>query len=175
MRRNPAQQATSFRIGATPAGWLGVVAGAQGLVEIVFEPTEVAVRERLANSYPAAREERGGLCAAALGQLQDYFAGRRRSFELPLDLAGLSPFAREVLAVLQQVPPGATVSYGELAARAGHPGAARAVGRVMAGNPLPLVVPCHRVVGANGALTGYSGAAGVATKKWLLEFEKRTA
>ena len=87
----------------------------------------------------------------------------------------LTPFARDVLAALQQVPAGATVSYGELAARAGHPGAARAVGRVMAGNPLPLVVPCHRVVGANGALTGYSGAAGVATKKWLLEFEKRIA
>ena len=175
MRRKPAQQATRFLVGATPVGWLGVVAGSRGLVEIVFEPNEEGVRERLARRYPGSCEEREGLCATALAQLQDYFNGRRRDFELPLDLTGVSPFARRVLAVLQQVPAGVTLSYGELAARAGHPGAARAVGRVMAGNPLPLVVPCHRVVAANGALAGYSGAAGVVTKQWLLDFEKRCA
>ncbi len=175
MRRKAAEQATAFRVGATPAGWLGVVAGPRGVLEIVFEATEEAVRNRLANRYPGLREDGEGACAMALSQLQDFFAGRRRRFDLPLDLGGLTPFARDVLAALCQVPAGATVSYGELADRAGHPGAARAVGRVMAGNPLPLVVPCHRVVGASGALTGYSGASGVATKHWLLAFEERFA
>jgi len=80
-----------------------------------------------------------------------------------------------VLQQLQQVPYASTVSYGELAVLAGSPHAARAVGRVMAGNPWPLIVPCHRVVASNGSLGGYSGGEGVPTKQWLLDFERRVA
>lgn len=79
-----------------------------------------------------------------------------------------------VLQTLQGIPFGATTSYGQLAMMAGHPGAARAVGGVMAANPFPLIIPCHRVLGAGGKLGGYSGGKGVATKKWLLAFEQGT-
>ena len=107
----------------------------------------------------------------AATQLGEYFAGGRRVFQLPCDLSGLPRFTRLVLEVLQTVPFGATVTYGELAQRAGAPRAARAVGRALAVNPLPIVIPCHRVVAANGHLGGYSGGAGPATKAWLLAFE----
>ena len=173
MKPKPSPRATGYLTGTSPAGWLGVVAGPVGLVEIIFAPSAAALEERLAQAYPLLPQAQDGLCAAALGQLRDYFAGRRRCFDLPLDLQGLTPFARDILTALLQVPAGATIGYGELATLVGHPGAARAVGRVMANNPLPLVIPCHRVVGSGGALTGYSAAAGTTTKEWLLEFERR--
>ena len=92
--------------------------------------------------------------------------------ELPLALGRVSPFTRQVLEVLtREVPAGATLTYGELAARCGRPKAARAVGRAMAANRWPLVLPCHRVLGANGALTGYSNPAGLDLKRFLLELE----
>ena len=108
----------------------------------------------------------------AAAQLEAYFAGGRQSFELPLELTGLSPFSRVVLTTLQAVPFGTTLSYGELAARCGRPRAARAIGRVMAANPQPLIIPCHRVVAAQGGLGGYSGGCGLDTKAWLLAFEQ---
>lgn len=92
--------------------------------------------------------------------------------DLPLDWARVSPFTREVLTTLaREVPLGATVSYGRLAALCGKPGAARAVGRALAANPWPLVLPCHRVLGSRGALTGFSNPAGVGLKAFLLELE----
>jgi methylated-DNA-[protein]-cysteine S-methyltransferase len=107
----------------------------------------------------------------AVEQLGEYFAGRRREFRLPLDLAGLPPFTRTILEVLRTVPFGATLTYGDLAAKAGMPRAARAVGGAMAANPLPIVIPCHRVVAA-GHPGGYSGGGGLRTKEWLLAFER---
>jgi methylated-DNA-[protein]-cysteine S-methyltransferase len=105
-------------------------------------------------------------------QLAHYFVGRLRIFRLPVDLSGLPPFTRRVLETLQTVPYGATITYGELAARVGNPGAARAVGRAMATNPLPIIIPCHRVIAVGGKLCGYSGGGGVNTKQWLLAFEQ---
>jgi methylated-DNA-[protein]-cysteine S-methyltransferase len=102
-------------------------------------------------------------------QLDEYFAGRRRSFDLQLDLSG-TPFQRLVWNALRQVAYGATTTYGELAAALGRPGAARAVGAANARNPISIVVPCHRVIGANGALTGYGG--GLDTKRRLLDLER---
>lgn len=107
---------------------------------------------------------------AAAEQLQAYFAGRLREFDLPLDLTGLTPFQRRVLEACAGLAYGATASYGELARRAGHPGAARAVGQVMAHNRLPLVVPCHRVVASGGGLGGYG--LGLPLKQALLAFEQ---
>lgn len=94
-----------------------------------------------------------------------------QTFDLPIDFSGYSPFALKVLQRLLTVPYGTTVSYGRLAVMAGHPGAARAVGRVVGANRTPILIPCHRVVGSNGDLVGYSATGGVVTKRWLLDFE----
>ncbi|HZL64375.1 MAG TPA: methylated-DNA--[protein]-cysteine S-methyltransferase [Thermoleophilia bacterium] len=108
---------------------------------------------------------------AAAEQLAAYFAGELREFTLPLRPAG-TPFQLAVWETLRHIPYGETVSYGELATRLGRSGAARAVGRANALNPLPVVVPCHRVIGADGTLTGYAG--GLSMKRTLLALEAGT-
>lgn len=108
-----------------------------------------------------------------LGQLREYFAGQRREFDLPLDLPPLSAPRRAVLGVLREVPYGKTITYAELARRSGTGLPPRAMGPAMSGNPLPIILPCHRVVASNG-LGGYSGGEPgreLATKRWLLENE----
>jgi len=106
--------------------------------------------------------------ADALAQLTEYFSGARRTFRLRLAPAG-TPFQLEVWSALQAIPYGETVSYGDLARRLGRPGSARAVGLANGANPLPIIVPCHRVIGADGALTGFGG--GLAIKRALLSLE----
>jgi len=108
----------------------------------------------------------------ASAQLADYFAGRRRSFLLPIDrdAIGGTPFQRRVWAALEAIPYGSTISYGELARRIENPAAVRAVGLANGRNPLSIVVPCHRVIGAGGTLTGYGG--GLERKRWLLDLER---
>lgn len=109
----------------------------------------------------------------AVSQLQAYLAGRRGAFTCPVDLRGLegSPFQHRVWRVLREIPFGATRTYGEVARRLGRPGAARAVGMACHRNPVAIVIPCHRVIGHDGRLTGYS--AGLAMKKRLLRLERR--
>ena len=104
----------------------------------------------------------------AARQLDEYFAGERREFDLELDLEG-TEFQRSVWRALEDIPYGATESYGELAARLGRPGASRAVGAANGSNPIPIVLPCHRVIGSSGSLTGYGG--GLDAKRSLLELE----
>jgi methylated-DNA-[protein]-cysteine S-methyltransferase len=103
-------------------------------------------------------------------QVEDFFAGKRRAFDLPLAPEG-SDFQKRVWMELVRIPFGETMSYGELARRVGRPGAARAVGRANATNPIALIVPCHRVIGSNGKLTGYAG--GLELKEKLLAWERR--
>jgi len=105
----------------------------------------------------------------ASAQLSDYLAGRRQQFELPLNLSGGSAFEQAVWRALQRIPRGATCSYSALAADIGRPKAARAVGAAVGRNPLGIIVPCHRVLGAGGALTGYAG--GLPRKIALLQLE----
>lgn len=108
-----------------------------------------------------------------LGQLREYFAGQRREFDLPLDLPPLEESTVAVLRTIQAVPYGSVITYGELAARSGTGLPARAIGSIMGANPVPLIIPCHRVVAADG-LGGYSGGEPgeeLATKRWLLENE----
>jgi methylated-DNA-[protein]-cysteine S-methyltransferase len=105
-------------------------------------------------------------------QLEEYFAGERTSFDLPLDMHG-HEFERRVWAALRQIPYGETVSYGEIAERIGAPGAARAVGLANGRNPVAIIVPCHRVIGANGKLTGFGG--GLPMKRALLDLEQGVA
>ncbi len=102
-------------------------------------------------------------------QLEEYFAARRTEFDVPVTLAG-SPFQRTVWAALREIPYGETTSYGRLAERLGRPTAARAVGLANGRNPIGIIVPCHRVVGSTGDLTGYGG--GLERKRYLLEFER---
>jgi methylated-DNA-[protein]-cysteine S-methyltransferase len=107
---------------------------------------------------------------SAVGQLSDYFAGNRRSFDLSLQLRG-TPFQLTVWRALQDIPYGQTISYGELARRIGNPKASRAVGLANGSNPIAIVVPCHRVIGSNGKLTGYGG--GLCHKETLLALERK--
>lgn len=109
---------------------------------------------------------------AARTQLEEYFAGKRQRFDLELLPIG-TEFQRQVWAELARIPYGETISYGELAHRIGNAKAMRAVGLANGRNPIPIVVPCHRVIGANGSLTGFGG--GIERKRWLLEHEARSA
>jgi len=102
-------------------------------------------------------------------QLEGYFQGQRQTFDVPLAAEG-TPFQHQVWAALREIPFGETTSYGAIASALGKPTASRAVGMANGRNPLPIVVPCHRVIGANGQLTGYSG--GLACKRWLLAHEQ---
>jgi methylated-DNA-[protein]-cysteine S-methyltransferase len=107
--------------------------------------------------------------AAVVDQLEAYFAGSRETFDVPLDLHG-TDFQRRVWAGLLEIPYGETMSYGELARRVARPGASRAVGLANGRNPVAIIVPCHRVIGADGTLTGYGG--GLDRKVWLLDHER---
>jgi len=118
------------------------------------------------------RDRDAAALAPAIARLEEYFAGRRRAFGLPLDIAG-SPLQRRVWRELVRIPYGTTVSYGELARRVGRPDVVRAVAGAVARTPVPIVVPCHRVVGADGSLTGYGG--GLHRKQALLDLERRGA
>ena len=111
------------------------------------------------------------LLEEARKQLNDYFAGKRITFNLPLDSDQLEGFQREVLEIVSDIKRGEILTYGRVAAMLNKPKASRAVGAALAKNPLPILIPCHRVVAANGHLTGYLGQKGITSKKWLLELE----
>lgn len=127
-----------------------------------------AQRHRPDESTFGARDD-GGPFADVRGQLAEYFAGERTTFDVPLHLGG-TPFQERVWGALRDVPYGVTWSYGELAAYIGSPGASRAVGLANGRNPIAVIVPCHRVVGADGRLTGYGG--GLERKRTLLDLER---
>jgi methylated-DNA-[protein]-cysteine S-methyltransferase len=154
---------TAWDIHESPLGPLTVVRGPLGLTALSFPGRGGARDERRRD--PAA-------LADVLAQLDEYFAGERRAFDLPLDLRG-TPFQRRVWAQLRRVPHGATVTYTELARAVGRPDSVRAVAAAVGRTPVPIVVPCHRVVGAGGALTGYGG--GLGRKAALLDLERRVA
>ena len=110
----------------------------------------------------------GKILARTAAQLTEYFGGQRTTFDVPLEACG-SPFEHRVWNALRTIPYGTTTSYGELARRLGDPKGSRAIGTANGKNPIPIIVPCHRVIGANGELTGFGG--GLDTKRWLLEHE----
>lgn len=155
---------------ATPLG--EIVAGATDaglcLLEFAHRRSFAARIQRLARQVGAVTERPHPLLDTVENQLDDYFARRRRRFHLPLLLAG-TPFQEKVWRALRAVPYGETISYAELAGRVGSPGGSRAVGRANGENPVAIVVPCHRVVRADGSLGGYSG--GLDRKRRLLALE----
>lgn len=145
----------------TPIGTLRLVASDHGLTDLSWGEDENADPETNDPQLLLAREE-----------LRQYFSGQLRNFTVKVDFSRWQGFTARVYVALRAVPYGETITYGELARRAGQPAAARAVGRLMAKNPLPIILPCHRVIAANGAMTGYSGGTGIATKIFLLNHEK---
>lgn len=150
----------------SPIGLLRLVADDHGLREIWFEHGR-----HQKSPQPGWRRAAEPL-AQARQQLEEYFAGTRQQFELSLHPHG-TPFQQEVWWELARIPYGTTISYGELARRIGQPLAMRAVGAANGRNPLPIVLPCHRVIGSNGSLTGFGG--GLPTKRYLLSMESRVA
>ena len=153
---------------ASPLGPMLVAATTQGLAGIWFEQQRHFPDAR---GWPQAPQH--PLLQAATRQLTEYFAGDRMTFDLPLDLHGGTAFQQSVWRALLAIPRGNTISYRTLSERTGCPAGARAVGAAVGRNPLTIVVPCHRVVGADGSLTGYAG--GLERKRALLRLEGAAA
>lgn len=153
-----------------PIGPLLVAATERGVVRVAFAREDhSAVLAALAASVGPRVLRAPALVAAAIGQLDEYLRGRRRTFDVPLDLRGAAGFRQTVLTRLQDIEYGSTRSYAEIAAATGHPRAVRAVGTACARNPLPLLIPCHRVVRSDGSAGSYLGGEDV--KRILLELE----
>jgi methylated-DNA-[protein]-cysteine S-methyltransferase len=158
-----------FDLVDTPIGQLLVAVSDRGLASISYDLDAEGQLERFARiAGPCVLRSRRTVDVARR-ELDEYFEGRRRAFDLTLDLRALPAFTVSVLSELARVPYGETTTYGALARRVGHPKAARAVGTVMNRNRIPIVLPCHRVVGANGSLVGYAG--GLERKSALLRLE----
>jgi methylated-DNA-[protein]-cysteine S-methyltransferase len=153
----------------SPVGRLLVAASGRGLCMISYDPEPERELDWLARAFGARVLRSPRPVDAARRELDEYFEGERHAFDLPVDLSPLPQFQQEVLAELGRVPYGHVDTYGGLARRIGKPRAARAVGGALNRNPVPIVVPCHRIVGSSGSLTGYAG--GLERKQALLGLE----
>lgn len=155
----------------TALGWVAVAASTKGLLAVTLPQTdEPASKLLIQEQVGVVLPDDKGVLDTVLDRLRRYYAGEPVAFDDPLDMGEASRFQRAIWCATRQVPRGATTTYGALARQVGAaPGAARAVGRCMATNRWPPVVPCHRVLGQDGSLTGF--AAGIATKRRMLELE----
>lgn len=143
----------------TPLGIISVGVSDQGVAELVFNAPA-------APAFPAM-----GLLRDALVQIEEYLQGKRKIFDLPIDWTRMPAFQKAVLQLTNAIPYGEILTYQQIANTLGKPGAARAVGQAEAKNPIPLIIPCHRVVGTDGRMHGYGGRGGIPTKVWLLKME----
>jgi methylated-DNA-[protein]-cysteine S-methyltransferase len=154
----------------SPFGSLLAASTERGLVRLAFPEENVdAVLERLATRISPRIVEAPAAPQPLLRELEEYFSGQRREFELELDWSLIGPFGRKVLTVTSEIPYGGVLSYSEVAAEAGSPRGSRAAGNALGSNPIPIVIPCHRVLRTGGSLGGYGG--GLDRKRWLLELE----
>lgn len=154
----------------SPIGPIVLVCGGEALHALSFGDDERHLRPWLARHYGAYRLSSGRAPAAIRQPIEEYFEGRLDGLDrVPVEAAG-TLFQKAVWSVLREIPPGATMSYGQVAARIGKPRSSRAVGMANGSNPVAIVVPCHRVIGADGTLTGYGG--GLDRKRWLLAHER---
>ena len=156
----------------TPMGPIWVAVSDLGIVALDYCEDE----EGMCSSAEAMSDEPAKRDQAAIAnisqQLDEYFSGKELEFEVDIDWSQFSEFQTNVLQVVVRIPPGQVKTYGQIAEEIGlNKSAARAVGRANATNPIPIIIPCHRVDGANGELTGYGGPGGVKTKAWLLDIE----
>jgi methylated-DNA-[protein]-cysteine S-methyltransferase len=159
------------RVSPTPFGPLWVAMSDRGLAAVTYGGSEADFTgwiDRHLRSTPIRSAER---TAAARRELDEYLRGGRTTFSVPVDLGHMTSFQRSVLEAARAVPRGQVATYGEIGRRIGHPGAARAVGQALGSNPVPIVVPCHRVLASDGSLGGYSGRGGLQTKRRLLALE----
>jgi methylated-DNA-[protein]-cysteine S-methyltransferase len=159
----------SYDVTESPVGSLFVALTDRGLCRISYDPEPERLAEQLARTFGTRVLRVPKAVDPVVRELDEYFEGRRQSFDLPVDLRGRTDFSRAVLEKLARVPFGEVTTYGTLAAQAGRPRAARAVGTIMNRNPIPIVLPCHRVIGASGDLVGYGG--GLDRKRQLLDLE----
>jgi O-6-methylguanine DNA methyltransferase len=159
-----------YDIQETPYGWIGALRSKHGMRSTSMpEPSPERVIENLGKDVRKSELE-PGLFSALFGKIEGFLAGRPIDFDEVIDPGMGTPFAQLVWKATREIPRGETRSYSWVAQRAGYPRAARAVGRTMATNPFPPIVPCHRVIGADGSLCGY-GAGGLAVKQRLLDLE----
>jgi len=162
-------QMYALEIVQTPVGTLTITADSQAVRGVHFGTLSQLDSTSRGTIFGDGRDNL--VLQAASAQLADYFSGKRQEFDLPLFLDNRTPFQRKVLNLTRQIPFGSVLSYGELALQADSPGAARAVGAAMAGNPIPIIIPCHRVVGSDRSLHGYAAPDGIHTKAILLQLE----
>jgi methylated-DNA-[protein]-cysteine S-methyltransferase len=155
----------------TPLGDLWLAVSADGLAAVDWAASELVFQEFLTKRFKRPIEKDARRLKQAAGQLEQFLQGKLKVFSLPIDWSLLRTFQQSVLKVTYAIPYGDTRTYGQIAAEIGRPTAARAVGRAEATNPMPLVIPCHRVIGADGKLHGYGGGQGLPTKEWLLKME----
>jgi len=155
----------------TPIGAIWVAVNVQGLVAVSLRDDRKVLSDELVSLYQANVESDEQRTEVYTRQIQDYLAGERESFNLSIDWSVMTPFQKKALKATIEIPRGETRTYGEIAAQVGNSKASRAVGRAEATNPIPIVIPCHRVISSDGKLHGYSGYGGLETKAWLLELE----
>lgn len=155
----------------TPVGKVLVARNQEGVVAVEIGMEEAEFVRHLSEEYggPVLRSTR--ILKPVLKQIREYFDGRRKVFELSLSLSHLTRFQRTVLEATMEVACGSVTTYGDIAQRLGKSKAARAVGQALARNPIPILIPCHRVLGSDGGLHGYSGGKGIETKRYLLQLE----
>ena len=155
----------------TACGWVGMASSPRGLLALTLpEPTQERALKPLLEHWGEGQSYDDPRLDGLKTKLQQYFDGQRVLFDEPLDLSRATAFQRRVWSAVRDIPYGETRSYGQIARQAGSPGAARAVGRAMATNPVPIVVPCHRVIGSDGDLRGFGG--GLDLKRRMLEMER---
>ncbi len=155
----------------TPLGIIWVALSDHGLMAVETQKSKAQFIEILRLRYRAEIIFDQRRTAMVLQQIDAYLNGQRSHFDIPIDWSVMTPFQQKVLQATYAIPRGEVHTYGQIAAGCGNPGAARAVGRAEATNPMPLVVPCHRVVAADQSLHGYSAPGGLHTKAWLLRLE----
>jgi methylated-DNA-[protein]-cysteine S-methyltransferase len=157
--------------GRTQLGRFWLAVSDQGLVAVEWGRTREEFEAYLTKRFKRPVEYAQEKVENASREIGDYLAGEGRNFSLPIDWNVLRPFQRLVLKATHAIPYGETCTYKQIAEKIGRPRAARAVGRAEATNPMPLVIPCHRVIGSDGKLHGYGMAEGLRTKEWLLKME----
>lgn len=154
-------------------GEIWLAASEKGLLTLQFPATREEFSAALQREYQREVVYDPEGLSTALQQLRAYLEGNLRQFTLPIDWEAMTPFQRMALRETLNIPYGQTRTYGQLAAALGKPGASRAIGRAEATNPLPLLIPCHRVLGSDGGLHGYGAGQGLSTKQWLLDLEQK--
>jgi methylated-DNA-[protein]-cysteine S-methyltransferase len=159
------------QIEGSPIGPLFLAVGERGVLAIGLIDSEEVFVSRLRKRVGVDPKRSPERVARVAKQLREYLAGERSNFELQLDLSGLTGFQRQVLLAVSQVPRGEVTTYASLARAIKRPKAVRAVGRALGSNPIPIVIPCHRVLASDGSLRGYSGRGGIETKAKLLRLE----